>query len=96
MSDADKQIEELIRAAVHTALMATPMLQAVTDTADRTTQAVVEALQWPKRPQDPERQGSGWLFVAQGVHLVTGYMRAYTTDTDVAWEVFTEVAREQD
>lgn len=96
MSAADKQLEELIRTAVHTALMDTRMFETVPETVDRTTKAVIEALQWPKRPDDPERKGAGWLFVAQGVHLVTEYLRVSTADTYVEWEVYTEVTDGQD
>lgn len=90
MSAADEQIKELIRTAVHTALMDTRMFETVPETVDRTTKAVIDALQWPKRAHDPERKGAGWLFVAQGVHLVTAYGRECWDDTHVWWEVVTE------
>lgn len=96
MSAADKQLEELIRTAVDTALMDTRMFETVPETVDRTTKAVIDALQWPKRAHDPERKGAGWLFVAQGVHLISEYVRVFTGATSVEWEVYTEVTDGQD
>lgn len=87
---AEQELHELIRTAVHTTLMATPMLEAVSETADRTATAVLAALH--QRAHNAEK--GGWLFVAQGAHRVSDYLRVHTNASFTEWEVFTEVAGE--
>jgi hypothetical protein len=88
MSKADDQLQELIEKAIRK----DPMWRLGEPDATVLAERILAALH--ERAHGPEK--GGWLFVAQGAHLVTEYHREWWNDEHVVWEVATVADEEEE